>query len=376
MFEITNTPRRYGWGSTTALAALRGVDPSGEHEAELWFGDHPASPSIRVSDGLSLVEWRARDDSRRPLPFLVKLLAVATPLSIQVHPTRKDAAAGFDRENAAGVPIDAPNRCFVDRNHKPEMVRAVTAFSALSGFRPERERTDVLRHLVSAGAPGAQEISEVCAAGVRDGVDRILAGGDGVTGLAHALAVPAAPTGVGHVDDALDVARRVAESFPGDPGVVFTLLMNHVNLAPGEVFAVPAGTVHAYLSGVCVEVMASSDNVLRGGLTEKHVDVSAFCAAAKFDEGHPIRPETVVEGAVRRVESPFDEFTVTEVDVSEPVVVDVSTPAIAVVVDGTVTAGADTAVSLTAGRAVLLESEDTKLRLDGRGTVVIAHRPV
>ncbi len=376
MFEITNTPRQYVWGSTTALAELRGVEPSGHPEAELWFGDHPAGPSVRVEDGLSLLEWRELDDSRRPLPFLVKILAVATPLSVQVHPTREHAAAGFDRENAAGIPIDAPDRCFVDRNHKPEMVRAVSAFSALCGFRPEHERTDILRHLVSVDTPGAEDIMTACTAGVRYGVDRILEGDDGVRGLARALAVPTPASGVEHVDDALGVARRVAESFPGDPGVVLTLFLNHIELAPGEVFAVPAGTVHAYLSGLCVEVMASSDNVLRGGLTAKHIDVYAFLAAANFGEALPIRPETLVAGPVRRVQSPFDEFSLTEVDVAEHIVVDVSTPAIALVVAGTVTVGADTTASLTAGRAVLLESGDSELRLEGRGTVVIAYRPV
>ena len=375
MFEITNTPRQYVWGSTTALAELRGVEPSGHPEAELWFGDHPASPSICVSDGLSLAEWRERDDSRRPLPFLVKLLAVATPLSIQVHPSRDRAAAGFDRENDAGIGLDSPNRCFVDRNHKPEMVRAVTRFSALSGFRPARERTAIIHHLVSAGVPGARELELACTAGVRDGVDLVVSGDESVTRLALALAQPVPGTGVEYVDDALDVARRVAESFPGDPGVVFTLLLNHVDLAPGELLAVPAGTVHAYLGGVCVEVMASSDNVLRGGLTAKHVDVAAFLAAANFDEVHPLRPETHVAGSVRSVESPFEEFTITDIEVSGSESVRLPTPAIALVVDGLVTVGADTTISLSPGRAALTESSDTELRFDGRGTIVIAHAP-
>lgn len=372
MFEITNAARPYAWGSTLALAELCGREPTGEPEAEIWFGDHPSGPATRVDDGRTLVEWESEDASRTPLPFLLKLLAVATPLSVQVHPGREAAAAGFAREESAGVPRDAPNRNYRDANHKPEMVRAVTEFSALCGFRPANERMDILVHLIGAGVPGAAELALACESGVRGGVEQIVRRAPFTVELATALAGPSVSTGLRHVDDAVRTAKVVATSFPGDPGVALTILLNHVVLAPGEALAVSAGTVHAYLSGVAVEVMACSDNVVRGGLTRKHIDADEFLAVADWSEATPERVSRVVEGAVARLPTDLPDVNLVDVAVNGPTELSTPTPAIALVLDGSVSFGSEAIGAVTPGRAVFLERADSSLVLDGEGTVVIA----
>ena len=372
MFEITNTPRPYSWGSTLALAELRGVEPSGQPEAELWFGDHPGCPSVRVADGRTLVEWEEEDSTRTQLPFLLKLLAVATPLSIQVHPNRDSARAGFDRENTAGVPLDAPHRNYKDANHKPEIIRAVSEFSALCGFRPASERMDILVHLIGAGVPGATNLALACEDGVRGGVEWILSRHPAAVQLATALAGPSVSTGLRHVDDAIATARLISTAFPGDPGVAMALLLNHVVLKPGEALAVPAGTVHAYLSGVGVEVMASSDNVLRGGLTTKHIDAEEFLAVATWNEQFPELIEPRVSGATRELRADVPDCALTEIGVDGTVESRTEGPAIALLLDGGVTVEATETVTLSPGRAIFIESGDSPVIFSGHGTIVIA----
>lgn len=371
MFEITNTPRPYSWGSTTALAGLRGVEPSGQPEAELWFGDHAGSPSVRVDDGRSLTEWE-RDAGRPHLPFLLKLLAVATPLSVQVHPTRDSALAGFERENAAGVPLDSPNRNYKDSNHKPEIIRAVSEFSALSGFRPADERADILAHLVVAEVPGADDLITAAALGLRNVVERIVRHDDFAVTLAKALPSVTATTGTPHIDDAIATAQLVASAFPDDPGAVLALLLNHVVLAPGEALAVPAGTVHAYLSGVGVEVMASSDNVLRGGCTTKHIDANEFIDVVEWTDGRSHRITPDIEGNIRVLRADFDDCELVEVDVDGTTDIPVTGPAIALLISGEVLLEGDESVRVTPGRAVFIDESDRRISASGRGTVVIA----
>lgn len=375
MFEITNTPRPYAWGSTTALAEMRGIAPSGQPEAELWFGDHDGSPSVRVDDGRTLPQWE-RDSGQPALPFLLKLLAVATPLSIQVHPTRDAATAGYERENVAGIPLDSPQRNYKDANHKPEIIRAVTEFEALSGFRPASERADILAHLVVLDVPGAEELIIAAAQGLREVVERIVRHDEFAVLVSNALPELDATTGTAHIDDAISTAQRVARSFPGDPGAVLALLLNHIVLAPGEALAVPAGTVHAYLSGVGVEVMASSDNVLRGGCTAKHIDADEFIAVVNWADSATDRIAPVRVGASRVFRAEFDDCELIEFDVDGTTEIPVAGPAIAVVISGSVEVTRETTIALSVGRAVFIEGDETGFSASGRGTVVIARTAV
>lgn len=272
--RITNTPRDYAWGSTTAIAELLGTTPSGGPEAELWLGAHPGSPS-RLVDGegtlLDVVEDR--------LPFLLKVLAASAPLSLQAHPTPGQAEEGFARENAAGIPIDAPERNYKDSFHKPELIYALSdPFWALSGFRPVAETRRVL-DVVSWDervAPLLDRLEDDDS--LQPVFEWLITRGRGVDELVSALVEASAELdGV-----SWDAVRLLADHYPGDPGIAISLLLHTVVLKPGEVLYLPAGNIHAYLEGLGIELMASSDNVLRGGLTPKHVDVPELLSVLDF----------------------------------------------------------------------------------------------
>lgn len=328
---IGNTPRDYAWGSKSAIAAFRGVAPSGGPEAELWLGAHTGS-AARVGDSASvghadLAEWIAAEPDRAlgsalaargaRLPFLLKLLAAAEPLSLQAHPTPEQARAGFARENAEGIPVDAYDRNYRDAFHKPELIVALSeTFEALSGFRPLGEVDGILQVLRAADAaqdepePGALDLLAArlgTADPLRDTVEWLLRDGrGGDTG--EAAWVVERVTALA----ASDVARRspyassfetvgdLVEVYPGDPGIVISLLLNRVRLHRGEALYLAAGNIHAYLSGLGIELMAASDNVLRGGLTPKHIDVTELVDVLDFTPTAPPRlePEPVGPGVV------------------------------------------------------------------------------
>lgn len=310
MYKLQNVLRPYAWGSTTAIAELLGRAPSGAPEAELWLGAHPGAPSqAQTPDGeVPLDRLIAADPqntlgsaSRRQfgdrLPFLMKLLAAGQALSLQVHPSLAQAKAGFAAENAAGIPQDSPYRNYRDDNHKPEMIFALTPFDALCGFRPAAESAASFEALAdsvrSAGAGNSAPdplLLEI-AATLRDGTEaqalhaafeRLISAAPDVLeslALVQRQLGALAPESLG---PALLTVRRLGADYPDDPGALISLLLNLVHLEPGECFAMPAGNVHAYLDGLGVEVMAASDNVLRGGLTPKHIDIPELLRTVDF----------------------------------------------------------------------------------------------
>lgn len=286
--------RGYAWGSRTAIAALQGRPvPSDGPEAELWMGAHPGAPAVLADAGsdagtaldaavaaapAGLLGAGIVEEFGPRLPFLLKVLAAAAPLSLQAHPTTAQAEAGFDAEDAAGVPRDAPHRTYVDRHHKPELLVAVEEFDALCGFRPPRESADLLaaldvRHL----HPVIAELHNPDqAAALRGAVTSLLT--MPVPGPLVAATVKAAAGRPGY-----ELVGELAATYAGDAGVVLALLLNRVRLAPGEAVWMPAGNLHAYLKGVGVEIMAASDNVLRGGLTPKHINVPELLRVLRFE---------------------------------------------------------------------------------------------
>ncbi|WP_125100304.1 mannose-6-phosphate isomerase, class I [Leucobacter chromiireducens] len=305
---IENTPRAYAWGSIDALAELLGTTPTGEPQAELWLGTHPGSPAhvakaTRV--GQTLIDLVEGDPDRYgvsggPLPFLMKVLAIGAPLSLQVHPDREQAAAGFAAEEAAGIPRDARERNYGDANHKPELLVALSEVTALSGFRALSAARHDLRALAAAAlaagdAPGAAALEAVAArlapVGVEDegAVRRAFLAWAFAGDPAVARALAALPGAIPHAGDDVAEERITAlaallAAHPGDAGVLVSLLLHIVRLAPGEALFLPARQLHAYLGGIAVEVMAASDNVLRAGLTEKHVDVAELCRILDAEE--------------------------------------------------------------------------------------------
>lgn len=367
MFALTNVMRDYPWGSATAISALLGTTPSGGPEAELWMGAHPDSPSTALTpegpvalDALiaanpeTMLGAQVQAAFGAKLPFLTKLLAADKALSLQVHPTLERARERFAVEEAAGVATDA-DRNYKDDNHKPEMLFALTDFEALCGFRPCGEAADLFRAVADAitasGSPVPELLSQVSMTlnshmaepmVIRSAFEALIGGGEAagsLVGLA-ASALAAAPGGVGGLDAALATVVDLAEQYPGDPGVLISLLLNRVSLVPGQAVYLPAGNIHAYLSGLGLEVMASSDNVLRGGLTGKHVDVPELLATVDFQStAVPFVPTRTTEFGQHVWEPPFAEFALQRVEIghgAEPIPLVQNGPLLVLAVSGSV----------------------------------------
>ncbi len=325
---IEGALRDYDWGSTTSIPDLLGRPATGRPVAEAWFGAHPSAPALVGGDRVPLDRLIAADPvatlgaevGRRfgSLPFLLKVLAAAEPLSLQAHPSARQAEAGFAREEAAGVPIDSPTRSFRDPRPKPELICALTEFDALCGFRDPAVTLEVL---ASVGAPaldtvGAMLREDPSPAGLRRLLGWLLTLDEAD---AAALSEPVIAACEADSPGPFAAERRMAgvlgRRYPGDAGVVTALLLNLVTLHPGDALFLGAGNIHAYLRGTGVEVMANSDNVLRGGLTSKHVDVPALLDVVDPVPVEPrIQRPPVVDG-VAGYSAPVPEFALERIEV-------------------------------------------------------------
>jgi mannose-6-phosphate isomerase len=370
---ITNTPRDYAWGSTTAIADLLGTVPSGAPEAELWLGAHAGSPSVvleptAVGGAATLAELLPESG----LPFLLKVLAAAHPLSLQAHPTLGQAAEGFARENALGIPLDAAHRNYKDALHKPELIYALSeSFRALCGFRDVSETRASIERLQSV-APGDSALAGWLGrlqtdADLRATFEWLLSGGGDVDELVASVVEGAAKL----EGDNFTLVTELAAEYPGDPGIVISLMLNLVTLSPGEVLYLPAGNIHAYVEGLGIELMASSDNVLRGGLTPKHVDVPELLSVLDFSpvEVPYLAPETPAPGVfVYRPD--VTDFVLTVVHATAaPVTISAAGPAIALCTAGSVHLND---YELPRGTAVFVTADDSITTVSGDGTVFIA----
>ncbi|MBN9606123.1 MAG: mannose-6-phosphate isomerase, class I [Actinomycetales bacterium] len=361
---LTNTPRDYAWGSRAAIAELLGRPASGGPEAELWLGTHPGSPARLVDGGATLLETLDA-----PLPYLLKVLAAAEPLSLQAHPTPEQAAEGFAREEAAGVPLDAPQRNYKDRGAKPELIYALSdPFRALSGFRPVADTLAVLDP-VRDDPRIAPLVGRLGGDGALRAVVRwLLERGEGVEELVAAVVEAAAVV----EGPSWETVRLLAGRYPGDPGIAISLLLHTVALRPGEALYLPAGNIHAYLEGLGIELMAASDNVLRGGLTPKHVDLPELLRVLDV---RPLPVPYLVpeerEPGVRVFRPEGVGFALTVVDAAA-LARGVELPApgrsLALAVGGAVEIGAD---EVPAGSAAYLSGE-SPLAVRGRGTLFLA----
>lgn len=376
LIPISNAPREYSWGSPTLIPGLEGREPTGRPEAEIWYGDHPGSPS-RTADGRTLDVARA-EAGASPLPFLMKVLAAGASLSIQAHPSKEEAMEGFAREEAAGIPRDADVRTYRDDNHKPEIIVALSdRFRALVGLRPLPQTRALLAALGDGPGPAAlaaRLTGDDAPALLRSALEWALSGQAGaeVDDIVAALASARSE----EFAEELDVLRRIAGDFPGDPGVVVALLMNLVVLRAGEALFAPAGVLHAYQDGLGVELMAASDNVLRGGLTPKHVDVAELLRIVDTTPAPApvIEPARGEEGDVYDVGVPDFSLLRVKVAAGEERTVEVSGPTIALVTSGevAVSAAEDTVSALTAGAAVFADAAAARLVLKGEGDVFLA----
>ncbi|MCS5734916.1 mannose-6-phosphate isomerase, class I [Herbiconiux daphne] len=422
--SIANTPRDYAWGSTSAIPRLLGTPETGEPQAELWLGAHPGSPSrildpARTGGATDLAAWIASDPAtavgeKGSLSFLLKILAAAHPLSLQAHPTLERAREGFARENAAGIPIDAPERNYRDALHKPEIIVALSpTYEALCGFRPLAEVREIVDLLVmldgSQVAPrwelygpivhlleDSETVGEPDGEVLRSVVSWLLEGGPEVDALVGHLVrttEKALHPAHAHLTDpytkSLETVVLLNEQYPGDPGIIISLLLNRVTLSAGEALYLPAGNIHAYLRGLGVELMSASDNVLRGGLTPKHVDVAELLEVLDFDP-LPVpylRPERQVDG-LQLFAPDVPDFELARIDVGDAEVLPLESgvpsvaptvafapqgPAIAICIGGSVSiAGASGSVTIARGESVFVTPDEGELVFAGDGTVFVA----
>lgn len=394
LLPLTNTPRDYAWGSATAIAQLRGVAPSGRPEAELWLGAHAASPAL-IHDGtpIPLNEWIAADPDRAlsgatSLPFLLKLLAAAKPLSLQAHPSRAQAQAGFARENAAGLAVDSPIRNYRDDEHKPELIVALSdEFIALSGFRPVAQSIHDLQAIADS-APDAlleqfvDDLRDRALGSARSAlswaVEYLLRGGETARKISLALERAAlTDQALTHAPATTQTIRALAAEYSSDPGVVIGALLNRVVLDRGEGLFLPAGNVHAYIQGLGVELMSASDNVLRGGLTSKHVDVDELIRIADFEPLiDPRLTPREIDDHLAVFETDIDDFVLFHFaadSVEAASHVPISVAAIAVCVAGTLElAGVHGRIQLEQGESCFVTGDEISLNISGAGELFVA----
>jgi len=310
IYRLENPSQRYAWGSASGITEALGIaNPGGGPLAEIWMGAHPSAPSTALVEGgrVGLDALVARDPEAYlgetvvdrfgdSLPFLFKALSAGKPLSIQAHPSKRKARIGFERENLAGIPVDAPERNYRDPNHKPEMVVALTRFELICGFRPVGEIIENMR-IAATGEferalerlerdPGRVELSVFFYGLISlDERDRGRILSDAAGRIRAALESGSIPRGR---EATFRWCLRIGELFPSDVGALLPLILNHVVLEPGQAAFVAPGELHAHLSGTCLEIMANSDNVIRGALTPKFIDLPELVSVLSFN------PETLL----------------------------------------------------------------------------------
>ncbi|PWI15864.1 mannose-6-phosphate isomerase, class I [Streptomyces sp. Act143] len=376
MDRLDNSIRPYAWGSTTAIPDLLGVAPSGEPQAEMWMGAHPGAPS-RTARG-TLVEVIEADPERElgaaavakfgpRLPFLLKILAAGAPLSLQVHPDLAQAKEGYEDEERRGIPVDAGHRNYKDANHKPELICALTEFDGLCGFRDPNRAAELLAGL---GVDSLKPYVDLLHAHPEDAALReVLTAVLSADREEMARTVTEAAASCARLGGEYAPYADIAHHYPGDPGVIAAMLLNFVRLQPGEALFLGAGIPHAYLSGLGVEIMANSDNVLRCGLTPKHVDVPELLRIVRFEAADPgvLRPEASPDGE-EVYETPIDEFRLSRYVLPEGGAthdLTRTTPQILLCTAGSVRAGEH---ELSPGQSVFVPAGE-KAEVSGTGTV-------
>ncbi|HBU6575373.1 mannose-6-phosphate isomerase [Citrobacter amalonaticus] len=384
MQKLINSVQNYAWGSKTALTELYGLaNPQQLPMAELWMGAHPKSSSKIEDANGQVVSLRDVIDGNQSallgdavaerfgeLPFLFKVLCAAQPLSIQVHPNKRNSEIGFAKENAAGIPMDAAERNYKDPNHKPELVFALTPFLAMNAFREFSEIVSLLQPVAGAHTaiahfleqPNAERLSQLFAA--------LLSMQGEEKSRALAILKAALETQQG---EPWQTIRLIAEFYPDDSGLFSPLLLNVVKLNPGEAMFLFAETPHAYLQGVALEVMANSDNVLRAGLTPKYIDIPELVANVKFEAkpANQLLTTPVKHGAELDFPIPVDDFAFSLHDLSaQETAIDQQSAAILFCVEGeAILRKGEQRLVLKPGESAFISAEESPVSVSGVGRV-------
>jgi len=395
---LKNAVQEYAWGSYTAIPELLGDDaPASTPQAELWMGAHPKAPSMVKCDGvwrslLELISKNPQDilgekvaekfDNR--LPYLFKVLAAAKPLSIQAHPSRVQAKKGFERENRLGIPLDAYRRSYKDDNHKPECICAMTDFWALNGFR---KISGILSLMDKISPPGLKTSLDL----LREQPDSM-----GLKNFFQALMTLDGKQQEEIIADAIKNVQNFADDdpayqwminlhkeYPKDIGVFSPIMLNLVCLKPGEAMFLPSGELHAYLDGVGIELMANSDNVLRGGLTPKYIDVQELLNVLNFEEREiNILLAAEIDECECAYKSFAEEFLLSVISVKEEIdyhSADRRSVEIILCTDGSATItdlGKNDNVFVERGKSIIIPALVKKYGIEGNATFYKASVPI
>lgn len=383
---LEGTLRAYPWGSRTLIRELRGLEsPASSPEAEVWFGAHPGAPStingtflneLIAENPVGMLGERVAGAFEGQLPFLLKILAAGAPLSLQAHPSLEQAQEGFARENEAGIELNASNRNYRDANHKPELIVALTDFIAMAGFRPLARTLEIFDAL---GCPELDHYRSMLAVANEEESLRALFT-TWITipvGKRNELIDAILASSRRYLDSGTDLDIKFVlshiidlnERYPGDVGVLGALLLNFYQLKPGEGIYLDAGNLHAYISGLGVEIMANSDNVLRGGLTSKYVDVPELVRVLNFRSLEEAVVESTTEGTVQHYPVPITEFVMDRVQLDGSHVAEHDGPMIILCTNSTGTPvtlqQGGQSLELTAGYAAWVPASDGAVEITG-----------
>jgi mannose-6-phosphate isomerase len=392
ILELRNTLREYAWGSPTLISDLLGIENrDGGPRAELWMGAHPGAASRVQPDHewISLVDWIAADPAGclgdatarqfgGELPFLFKVLAAAEPLSLQAHPNAEQARAGFERENRIGRALDDPSRNYRDARPKPELLCALTPFDAMLGFREIAEIAELIGALELPGfAPRLEVLRGGGDAGLRDFFSSLMR--SDVEAKAQIARTVAERCAARPDHPARRCVVELASRHPNDVGVLAPLMLNLIHLEIGQAIYLPAGELHSYLAGCGIEIMASSDNVLRGGLTSKHVDESELLDVLTYSSG----PAQILEPLERRpgvwsYETPAAEFELSRIDVAGEHL-SAASGSVEILLctagEGCLEAGGSAAIELARGQAFFVPADAGEYRVLGECQLFRAAMP-
>lgn len=374
--KIDNLPRAYSWGAPGAISRLLGRTASDQPEAELWLGAHPSCPS-RVIDPApwgDLIGW---EDAHGQLPFLLKILAAEAPLSLQAHPAADTAREGFDRENTQGLPPDAAERNYRDPHAKPELIVALEdGFQALCGFRSLAETIPVLEAISDTWADVAPTIHRwiqmLKTSGIQATFRWLIEGGPDIAVLAQSLTIHAAAD-----PGRFPLLTTLSRAHPDDAGITAALMLHHLELRAGDSLWLAAGNIHAYLSGIGIELMGPSDNVMRGGLTGKHIDQGELIRILDFTPGPPayLTPQAISDNA--RVYRPHQYDTGRDagfelLNITGPAKVDLAVGSILAVIDGSYRVSVNGASYRLSRGEFAITNESAAVDFRGDGVVFIA----
>ncbi len=390
-FKLINKVQKYSWGTRDYIPELLGEDKSGEHWAELWMGDHPRGTSTAVMESGNIPlnqvimnsshEVLGEDTIRfgNKLPFLFKVLSAESPLSIQAHPDKNQAEEGFRDENLKGIALDAFNRNYRDDNHKPEIICALTPFTAMCGFRDDKIIESNFLKLKSQVFADKIQISftENPENSIKLFFSALMSLGKDSLGSLIKCAISWAES-----DKSLeaDLIQKFATYYNNDPGILAPLFLNVYNLQPGEALYQGPGELHAYVEGTGIELMSNSDNVLRGGLTPKHVDVEELLKVLNFNPSvkNILKPVEKEQGCFEYL-TPSNEFILNYLKIENSKSVEINNrKSIEIILcisgDATLSFGNET-ISIVRGDSLLVPASVNSYTLKGSGEIFSAAIP-